>query len=146
VVGIAERGDGDGLAFDVLERADLARRLWRGDDGEQRQPPGDGEAANVGVHIGIRLDRHVEGGRGIVDRAADQCLHGRLAPPRIDDLHVEAVALEQAGRPRDLVRHTAQKLTAIGELYPLPLGFGGGGAQSGNHASNYHRPLQHGAA
>ena len=35
---------------------------------------------------------------------------------RIHRLQVEAVLLEQPGRARDLIRHAAQQLTAIGEL------------------------------
>src|SRR5438067_7918415 len=44
-------GDADGLALEILDRLDLACRLGRGDHGEQRQPPGHGEAAEIGVHV-----------------------------------------------------------------------------------------------
>src|SRR6267143_3872160 len=146
VIGIAERGDGDGLPFEVLDGADLACGLGRGDDGEQRQASGDGEAADVDVNVGIGLDCDVERSGCVIDRAADQRLHRRLATAGIDELHVETVVLEQAGRACDLIRHAAQELAAIGELDPRALRVGALGAQNGNEARDEHRAFQHGPA
>src|SRR5262249_23023222 len=70
---------------------------------------------------GIGLDRNVEGGRTIIDGAADERLHRRVAAAGIDELHIEPVVLEMAGRARDLVGHAAQELTAIGEVDLLAL-------------------------
>ena len=65
--------------------------------------------------------RDVERGGGIVDGAADQRLHRGAAAAGIDELDVEPVVLEQAAGARDLVRHAAQELAAIGELDALAL-------------------------
>ena len=70
--------------------------------------------------IGVGGDRHVERGGGVVDRAADQRLHGGAAAAGIDQLDVEPVVLEQAAGARDLVGHAAKELAAIGELDALP--------------------------
>jgi hypothetical protein len=51
MVRIAERGHADGLALELLDGGDGARGLRCRDDGEQRQPSGDREAADVGADI-----------------------------------------------------------------------------------------------
>ena len=107
MVGVAERGNADGLALQVLHRLDAGRRLGRGDDREQRQPSGHREPADVGADIGIGLDCNVERGGAVIDGPAEERLHGRVAAAGIDKLHVEAVVLEMAGRARDLVGHAA---------------------------------------
>ena len=94
MIGIAEPGYADGLAFELLDVVNRVGGLRRGDQRKQRQPAGDGEAADVGADIGVGGERDVERGRGIVDRAADQRLHGGAAAAGIDQLDVEAVVLE----------------------------------------------------
>ena len=50
-VGVAERRDADGLAFQRLDGRDRACSLGRGDDRKQRQPTGHCEAADVRAGI-----------------------------------------------------------------------------------------------
>src|SRR5262249_18973819 len=85
------------------------------------QPAGDGEAADIRPDIGVGLDGHVERGRGIIDSAADERLHRRVAAAGVDELDFEAVPPEQTARARDLVGHAAEELAAIGELDALGL-------------------------
>jgi len=95
---------------------DLAGVLGRGDHGEQRQPPGDREAADVGADIHISLQGDVQGRSRVVDRTADQRLHRGIAAASINELHVEAAILEITVAARDLIWHSAQKLAAVSEL------------------------------
>ena len=86
--------------------------------------------------------RDVQRGGGIIDRAADQRLHGGVAAAGVDQLHIEPMILEVAGRARDFVRHSAQKLAAIGELDLLALRFGAGGSGRRDDACDQRRPLE----
>jgi hypothetical protein len=85
----------------------LARGIGRGDDRKQRQAPGDGKTADVRSHIGVGLNGDVERGGGVIDRAADQRLHGGVAAAGIDELHVEPMGLEVSAGAGDLVGHAA---------------------------------------
>ena len=86
-------------SFEAGDRVDLA---WRHRQREQRQPAGGGEAADVGA-VGEGLHRHVERGRRIVDGAADQRLHRRVAAAGVDELDVEPFGLEEAAGAGELV-------------------------------------------
>src|SRR5207249_10797048 len=94
VIGVAERRYADRLALEILDRLNLARCFRRGNDGEQRQLSGDRETADIGADIDIGLHGDVQSGGCIVDRAADQRLHRRIATAGINELYVEAVVLE----------------------------------------------------
>ena len=142
VIGIAERRDADRPSLQILDPLNLARGLGRGHDREQREAAGDGEATDIGAGIGVGLDGDIESSGGVVDGACDQRLHGGVAAAGIDQLHVEPVRLEVAGRARDLVGHAAQKLAAIGKLDLLALRLGAGGACGRDDACNQGRPLE----
>ena len=86
--------------------------------------------------------RNVQRGGGIIDRAADQRLHRGIAAAGVDELHIEPMILEVAGRARDFVRHAAQKLAAIGELDLLALRFGAGGSRRRDDACDQRRALE----
>ena len=115
VVGIAEPGHRDGAALQVADSFDLSGGLRRRHEREQGQPSGHGEAPDRRA-FGEGGDGDVERRRGVIDGVADQRLHRRAAAAGVDQLDIEAVLLEVAGRARDLVRHAAQELAAIGEL------------------------------
>src|SRR4051794_21090704 len=61
----------------------------------------------------------------------------------MDDLHIKTVILEMAGRARDFVRHSAQKLAAVGELDLLALRFGARNTRGRDDACNERRTLEH---
>src|SRR5262249_35012529 len=92
--GIPDRGDAYRSSLQILDRLNLARSIGRGDNGKQGQAPRHGKAANVRSDIGVGLKGNVERGGGVIDRAADQRLHGGVAAAGIDELHVEPVGLE----------------------------------------------------
>src|SRR5262245_41314219 len=127
MIGIAERGYSDRSPFQVPDRLYLARGPRSRDNGEQGKAPGDGETADVRAGISVSLDSNVERGGSVVDRTADQRLHRGVAAAGIDELHVQSMVLEVAGRACNFVRHPAQKLAAIGELDLFALRFGAGG-------------------
>ena len=107
MIGVAERRYADRLALEILDRLNLARGFRRGNDGEQRQLSGDRKATDIGADIDIGLHGDVQSGGCIVDRAADQRLHRRIAAAGIDELHVEAAVLEVPVGAGDFIRHPA---------------------------------------
>ncbi|MDB5408355.1 MAG: hypothetical protein JWL84_3267 [Rhodospirillales bacterium] len=115
MVSIAERRDSDGAVGEVLDLADLIRLARRRRDGEQRQPAGRREAADLGA-MGIGLQRDAERGRAVLDGAADQRLHRRVAAARIDQLGVEPMLGEMPVGAGDLVGDDAEELAAEGDL------------------------------
>ena len=142
VISITKRGDADRPSLQILDRWYLARGLGSGDNGEQGEAAGDRKAADVRADIGIGLERDVQRGGCIFDRASDQRLHGGIAAAGVDQLHLEPMSLEIAGRARDFVRHPAQKLAAVGEPDLLALRFGAGGSGRRDDACNQSRPLE----
>lgn len=87
-----------------------------GRDGEreERQAPRRGEALDRRA-VGDGLERHVEGRACVVHGAADQRLHGRGAPARVDQFDVERLGREVAARSGHLVGNHAQQLPAKGQ-------------------------------
>jgi hypothetical protein len=61
-------------------------------------------------------------------------------------LHVEPVSLEVAAGARDLIRHPAQQLAAIGKLDLLALRRGETGSRRRNDACDQRRALEQRAA
>src|SRR5262249_18988174 len=57
--------------------------------------------------------------------AADQRLDRGIAAAAVDELHIETMIFEDPGRTRDLVRHPAQDLAAVGKLDLLALALRG---------------------
>jgi len=121
----------------------LATGPGSGDNGEQRKTPRDRKAANICADIGVSLQRDVERGSGVIDRAADERLHRSIAAAGVNKLHVEPVLGKVPGGARNLVRHAAQQLATIGKLDLLPLRLGGGGPCRRNDARDQRRALEH---
>ncbi len=111
VIGIAEAGDADRLAFEVFDRADLRRLFRRDGEGEERQLAGRGNALHRGA-MRIGLQRDIERGRGVIDRAADQRLHRRRAAAHVDELDIEPFLLEMPVMRRDDVGDDTEKLAS----------------------------------
>jgi len=89
------------------------------------------------------LHRHVEGRSGIVDRAADQRLHGGVAAAGIDELDVKPLVLKVTVGARDLIRHSAQELAAISEFYLPGLRLRTARLRAGNDACGERCALEH---
>jgi hypothetical protein len=99
---------------EILHTADGFALAGRYGQPEQRQPPGGGEAPDHGA-IGGRLQHDVEGGARVLDRAADQRLHRRVAAAGVDKLDVEAFSGEVTLGARHFIGDDAQELTAEGK-------------------------------
>ena len=108
VVGVPKARYADRPPLQVGNFQDRASLVGRDREREQGKATRRGEAADIGP-VGDRLQRYVEGGARVVDRAAYQRLHGGVAPARIDQLDVEALVGEVPARSCYLVRelHTA---------------------------------------
>jgi hypothetical protein len=106
VVGVAERRYADRAAGEILDAPDLAGASGRRHGGEQRQAPGRREASDIGA-ASVSLQGDVEGGRRVIDGAADQRLHGGVAAARVDELDIEPLLGEMAVGARHLVGHDA---------------------------------------
>ena len=114
----------------------------RDGEGKERQLACRGNALHRRAMC-IGLQRDIERGRGVIDRAADQRLHRRRAAAHVDELDLEPFLLEMPVMHREDIRDDAEKLRAEGELHRLA---GGAGRIGAEDAGKRGRAFQHGAA
>ena len=114
VVRVAQARYPDGRAFEALHGPNRIRPLGRHRKREERQPAGRSEAADRRA-VGHSLKRDIKRSAGVLDRASDQRLHGRVAAAGVDEFDVETLAGKVPARARHFVRHNAEQLAAEGQ-------------------------------
>src|SRR5215472_1561761 len=92
MVGVAEAGYADGMAFERLNGGDGRRRFGCDRERKQRKLPRRQKTADRRTFV-VSFQRHVERRRAVIDSAANQRLHRSAAAARIDELDAEPFLL-----------------------------------------------------